>query len=334
MLKNILLLRGNADFNQLLTESSTTSNRMNCINLVAHLAASHGCNQQVASTRWWFRRDACPGARMRWWRRCHLKGRRTAPQPGPAGTEQRDRPIRQRPNRETPAIRAGQPACMPWSRSPLRNACCVRNVSNLDIALISAGAALGGVLLGQVSAYVSDRLKEHRAARDARDQAIADVLTAVVDLVTGVQAIRAAYEGQSGWRQLARRAAVLLSAFGSEYGSPAGLRVDEILDWKRLAPFFDSLLVYMRDMDHRQRIQALDVGTMLLPRTDRFYSAVAVLSLGPDKDVARAVRKLTPAVGALLEAAGEPQRKYDRARRRAENALGAFRDAVDARRGA
>ncbi len=49
MLKNILLLRGNADFNQLLTESSTTSNRMNCIDLVAHLAASHGCNQQVAS---------------------------------------------------------------------------------------------------------------------------------------------------------------------------------------------------------------------------------------------------------------------------------------------
>ncbi len=248
--------------------------------------------------------------------------------------EQRDRPIRQRLNRETPAIRAGQPACMPWSRSPLRNACCVRNVSNLDIALISAGAALGGVLLGQVSAYVTDRLKERRAARDARDQAIADVLTSVVDLVTGVQAIRAAYEGQSGWRQLARRAAVLLSAFGSEYGSPAGLRVDEILDWKRLAPFFDSLLVYMRDMDHRQRIQALDVGTMLLPRTDRFYSAVAVLSLGPDKDVARAVRKLTPAVGALLEAAGDPQRKYDRARRRVEKALGAFRDAVDARRGA
>jgi hypothetical protein len=72
----------------------------------------------------------------------------------------------------------------------------VASASNLDIALITAGAALDGVVIGQFGTNVIERLRERRAARNARDQAIAELLTAVVDLVTSVQTVRAAYQGQ------------------------------------------------------------------------------------------------------------------------------------------
>ncbi len=71
---------------------------------------------------------------------------------------------------------------------------------------------------------------------------------------------------------------------------------------------------------------------MLLPRTVRFYSAVAVLTLGSDKQIANAVRDLTPAVGRLMEVIGAKARTYERARARAEKALGRFRAVADQRR--
>jgi hypothetical protein len=104
----------------------------------------------------------------------------------------------------------------------------------------------------------------------------------VVDLLTGIQAVRAAYAGQDGWRQYVRRGASLIAAFGPEYGSPAGLPLDELLDWRRLGPVFDKLLAGLRDLDDRQRLTALDLATLLLPRAIRVYAAVAVLTLGSD----------------------------------------------------
>ncbi len=205
------------------------------------------------------------------------------------------------------------------------------SASNLDIALITAGAALAGVVIGQFGTYVIERLRERRAARNARDQAIAELLTAVVDLVTSVQTVRAAYQGQGRWREYTRRAAVILAAVGSEFGSPKGLTVDQVLDWGRLAPVFDRLLGEIRDMDDRQRLVALDLATLLLPRTQRFYSAVAALTLGKDKKIADAVRRLAPDIAGLLEVIAGRQRTYERARRRAEHALGEFRAAVDRR---
>jgi antirestriction protein ArdC len=67
------------------------------------------------------------------------------------------------------------------------------------------------------------------------------------------------------------------------------------------------------------------------PRTARFYAAVAVLTLGFDIKIANAVRDLTPAVGALLEVIAADEKKYARARARAEKALGNFRTVADQR---
>ena len=93
------------------------------------------------------------------------------------------------------------------------------SASNLNIALISAGVTLVGVVIGQFGTYVIERLRERRAARGARDQAVAELLTAVVDLVTSVQTVRAAYQGQGRWREYARRAAIIL---GGSSETPLG----------------------------------------------------------------------------------------------------------------
>lgn len=67
------------------------------------------------------------------------------------------------------------------------------NVTGLELGLIPAGSALLGVVLGIVGNAYLDQRKDRRAARREQDQAIAELLTATVDLVTGVQAVRAAY---------------------------------------------------------------------------------------------------------------------------------------------
>jgi hypothetical protein len=144
--------------------------------------------------------------------------------------------------------------------------------------------------------------------------------------------VRGAYQGQGGWRHYTRLSAVLLAAFGSEFASPAALSLDDVLDWRRLAPVFDRILAVDRDLDDRKRLVALDLATVLLPRTVRFYSAVAVLTLGSDKQIANAVRDLTPTVGRLMEVIAAKARTYERARARAEKALGQFRAVADQRR--
>ena len=67
-------------------------------------------------------------------------------------------------------------------------------VTPFEIALIAPVAALAGVLLTFAGNARLERLREGRSARQGQDQAIAELLTATVDLITGVQAVRAAYQ--------------------------------------------------------------------------------------------------------------------------------------------
>jgi hypothetical protein len=92
----------------------------------------------------------------------------------------------------------------------------VTNVTALELALISAGAALVGVALGIVGNAYLDRQRDRREARRKRDQAIAELLAATVDLVAGVQALRAAYQQQHAtWRHCIRIGGTILVAVGS-----------------------------------------------------------------------------------------------------------------------
>jgi hypothetical protein len=95
-------------------------------------------------------------------------------------------------------------------------ACAVTNVTSPELAIIPAGAALIGVVLGRAGNAYLDRRRDRRTACRERDQAIAELLTATIDLITGVQAVRAAYHQQHAtFRHYIRIGAGTLAAFGS-----------------------------------------------------------------------------------------------------------------------
>jgi hypothetical protein len=213
----------------------------------------------------------------------------------------------------------------------MRHADPVAHLTTAELALIPAATALAGVAIGVGGNAYLGKLGERRAARRRSDQAITDVLTSAVDLISGVQAMRSAYR-QRSWVHYIRVAAVVVAAAGTAAG-PGGQLSTEILgDWHRLGPGFERILAADRDLDGARRTAVLDMVTIMLPRSLRFYTAVTELTLGPDKQIAAAARNLAPAVAALLEVTTAPQRKYDRARHRAQRALGQFRDVVDKRR--
>jgi hypothetical protein len=207
----------------------------------------------------------------------------------------------------------------------------VASVTPFELALISSITALAGVTLGIAGSAYLDRLREWREARRGRDQAIAELLTATVDLIVGIQAVRAAYQQQTRWRHYIRVAALVLSAAGSMMTSGEILSWELLGDWRRMSPGLDRVLAADRALDDNQRTIALDVATIVGPRTARFYAAVAVLTLGEDKKIAEAVRDLADAVGALLEVIGAKGKKFGPARLRAGDALAAFRAVVDQR---
>ena len=65
----------------------------------------------------------------------------------------------------------------------------VSELSALASALIGAGAVLAGGILGVASNERLERRRERREAKRRRDAAVAELLTATVDLLTGAQAI-------------------------------------------------------------------------------------------------------------------------------------------------
>jgi len=219
----------------------------------------------------------------------------------------------------------------------------------LESVLIPTIAGLAGVALGMAGTWLLQWRKDVSDSRQQRDAAIAELLTAIVDLVSAVASIRVAYRHKTTLRHywyLAARfmsacASVLAGADRSDLPGPdsgslakrARLTFMWYGDWRRAGPLLDHLLAIERDLDNAQRTAVFDATSIIAPRTLRYYAAVAVLTLGPDKQVADAVRKLTPAVGALMEVMTAQERKFRRASRRAEKALGEFRRAADQRRG-
>lgn len=204
-------------------------------------------------------------------------------------------------------------------------------VTPLEIALITPAEALVGVVLGAFGTAYRDRVLRRRAARREQRQAVAELLTATVDLITGAQAVRSAYQ-QRRLDDWVRKAAVIVSAIGKTLDKGEGLTLD-LLQWSRVAPGFERVLSELGHRDDKQRAIALDMATVVIPRTTRFYAAVATLTLGDDQEITAAVRKLSAAVGAFLESIGAKDRKYASARDRVGEALGNFRTVADCRRG-
>jgi hypothetical protein len=204
-------------------------------------------------------------------------------------------------------------------------------VSSLELALVSAGAALAGVVLGGLGNAWRDRIAEYRTRMRERDRAIAELLTAVADLMSGIQVVRATYD-RSRARGWVRRVGQLWTAVSVSFADEDKITRETLLDWRKRAPMVGQLLAIDQGLLDQQRAIVMDVSTVLLSPTSRFYGAITVLTLGPDEKIAAAVRELTPAVTGLLGVIGASDGKYARARSRAEAEFARFRDVADQRR--
>ena len=149
---------------------------------------------------------------------------------------------------------------------PLGHACAVTSLTPLELALIPAGAALVGVALGIIGNASLERQRDRHTARHERDQAIAELLTATIDLVAAVQAVRAAYQQQTTWRHYIRISATILAAVGTVMTSGEKLSSEMLKDWHRLSPGLDRILAADRELDDKQRTIALDLATIVAPR--------------------------------------------------------------------
>jgi hypothetical protein len=200
-------------------------------------------------------------------------------------------------------------------------------VTPAELSLVAPAAALLGVALGTAGTAYLDRLRDRRAAERARDQAVTELQTATVDLLTGVQAIRSAYQQQTRRRHYLQVAVLATASIGSVLASGETLSW-KILDLHRMSPSLERLLAENRALDDRQRTIALDVATLVGPRVTRFYQAAGALTLGNDVEITDAARALIRAVGALMEVIGGKEKKYTAASQQVGDALGSFREVV------
>jgi hypothetical protein len=196
-----------------------------------------------------------------------------------------------------------------------------------ELSLIAPVAALLGVVLGTAGTAYLDRSRDRRAAVEARDQAVTELQTATVDLVTGVQAIRGAYQQQTRWRHYLQVAVLATASIGSVLASRETLSW-KILDPHRMSPILDRLLAEDRALDDKQRTIAFDLATVVGPRVTRFYEAAGSLTLGNDDEIADATRLLIRSVGSLMEVIAGKEKQYAAASQKVGEALGSFREVV------
>ncbi|MHB1430634.1 MAG: hypothetical protein ACYCVZ_00740 [Streptosporangiaceae bacterium] len=201
-------------------------------------------------------------------------------------------------------------------------------------AIVTGAFTLGAVVLTFLGTTWMQVMAARRADRAARRQAIAEMLTSVADLLSGIRMIRGAYQHQTRWRHYVRVAGTVLAAIGAVLlGQPGSSPTRDdwaaLLDVRASGPVISRLLELDSALDASLRTLALDLTGILLPRVTRFYSALSVVTLGADDRLADAARDLASDVGDLLENMAASARKFSAAERRAQRALGQFRDAAD-----
>jgi hypothetical protein len=206
-------------------------------------------------------------------------------------------------------------------------------LGGLESALIGAGGLVAGAFLGIAGNERLERQRERREAKRRSDAAVAELLAAAVDLLSGVQVIQAAYEGRSGWRWRMRTAATVFAALCSAFAGAGEVSLRALLDWRHAGRLIDRLLGEDRRLDEAQRVTALDIGGVVVTRTGRFYAALVTVTAGAsDRGLSESASRLAEAVGQLLEVMGGKQRAYHQARARAERALSEFRRAAERRK--
>jgi hypothetical protein len=193
------------------------------------------------------------------------------------------------------------------------------------------GATLGAALLGVIVGFIGTAyLQVRKTKADTRlrlEGALAELLAAAQDLMIGVQVIRQAHERRTRPRFYLRLAAMFLRDY------PA------VSTWRDLVELssMKALLATAVEADRYQldeaRTIALDLATVVATKANRYLAMAALITLGQDKEIATAVRELTPKVTALMDGIGAHEREYERLNNELQTALTDFRDLADKRLG-
>jgi hypothetical protein len=203
-------------------------------------------------------------------------------------------------------------------------------------------ATLGAAFLGAIVAYIGSahqqrkqaerdaQVRREQAAHDARirlEAGLAELLAAAQDVLIGVRTIREAHERRTKFRYYVRVLAVVWHAI------PMPTTWRDLIDYPVLRSVLGASLELDRDNTEAQRMVAIDMANVLIPKLNRYFAVVALLTLGEDKQLADAVRQLTPKVTDLAERAGTKKRDFERLSTEMQKALEHFRDVADKRLG-
>jgi hypothetical protein len=121
---------------------------------------------------------------------------------------------------------------------------------------------------------VTGHQRDRRAARDARDAAIAELLAASIDLVQAVNVIRSRWKHQTAWRARMLIAAALMRDI------PDVSSWKDVTDRSLLRRLLGSVRDLAREQDEAAPTFTLDYSATVAPKTSRFYVAVTALTLG------------------------------------------------------
>jgi hypothetical protein len=193
------------------------------------------------------------------------------------------------------------------------------------IVAATVGAAILGVIIGFIGTAFLQTRQAKADARVRQENALAELLAAAQDLVIGTQAIRQAHERRTKPRYYLRLAAM----FMRDYPVPGTWR--DLADLSRLRPLMATALEADRYQLDEARTIALDLATVVAAKVNRYLAVAALLTLGQDKEIADAVRKLTPKVTGLLEVLGDRSGKFERRSNELQEGLEEFRDLADKR---
>jgi hypothetical protein len=108
-------------------------------------------------------------------------------------------------------------------------------------------------------------------------------------------------------------------------------RLAELRGSYKLKPLLDALLDLEQEQIEVQRMIALDAASVLAPKMNRYFTTATFLTLGDDKEVADAVRDLTPKVTAITEAVAAHKGEFERLTSELQSAMEDFRAIADER---
>jgi hypothetical protein len=107
----------------------------------------------------------------------------------------------------------------------------------------------------------------------------------------------------------------------------------DLIEYPTLRSALGAALELDREIIEAQRMVAIDTASVVAPKLNRYFAVVALLTLGQDKQIADAVRQLTPKVTAVAEGAGAKKRNFERLSMNMQKALEHFRELADERLG-